>query len=118
MESLFSILDQRASDIISHRLATAVDRANGFYESESSRLIYLRTINPGITEQELDALAFAFKPLESLEGDTIIEQGHQAAALHLLVAGELKVSKKRPDGREVLVAVRGLRAERAQSRAQ
>jgi hypothetical protein len=50
-------LDQRASDIISHRLAAAVDRANGFYESESSRLIYLRTINPGITEQELEALA-------------------------------------------------------------
>ncbi len=57
LESLFSILDQRASDIISQRLAAAVDRANGFYESESSRLIYLRTINPGITEQELEALA-------------------------------------------------------------
>jgi ATP-dependent helicase HepA len=56
LESLFSILDQRASDAIGHRLAAAVDRANGFYESESSRLIYLRTINPGVTEQELEAL--------------------------------------------------------------
>ena len=56
-----------------------------------------------VSRQELDALAFAFMPLESLEGDVVIEEGSPAAALHVVVAGELKVTTKKPDGREVLI---------------
>lgn len=56
-----------------------------------------------VSRQELDALAFAFKPVEMLESDVVIAEGSEADALHLLVAGELKVTRRKPDGRDVLV---------------
>ena len=37
-----------------------------------------------VTRKELDALAFAFKPVEAPEGEVIIEEGYEASALHLL----------------------------------
>ena len=56
-----------------------------------------------MSRPELDALAFAFKPFEAVEGNVLIEQGKEAAALHLVVAGELKVAKRKPDGHDVLI---------------
>lgn len=56
-----------------------------------------------VSRPELDALAFAFKPFEAVEGNVLIEQGKEAAALHLVVAGELKVAKRKPDGHDVLI---------------
>lgn len=56
LEALFDVLDQRASDVIRQRRDAAMENASNVYDSESSRLAYLRTINPGVTEQDLEAL--------------------------------------------------------------
>jgi serine/threonine protein kinase/CRP-like cAMP-binding protein len=55
-----------------------------------------------VSRQELDALSFAFKPLEMLEGDVVIEEGSQAPAMHVIVNGALKVSRKKGN-RDVLI---------------
>jgi len=56
LESLFSVLDQRATEATHQRRRAAIEEANNFYQSESSRLTYLQTINPGLTERDLEAL--------------------------------------------------------------
>ena len=57
LESLFDVLEQRATDAINQRREASLKRANTFYDSETSRLRYLQTINPGITEQDLNVLS-------------------------------------------------------------
>jgi hypothetical protein len=57
LEALFGSLEQRATDATHQRRQAAIEKANHFYQGESSRLTYLKTINPGVTERELDALA-------------------------------------------------------------
>ena len=57
LEALFGSLEQRATDATQQRREAAIEKANHFYQGESSRLTYLKTINPGVTERELDALA-------------------------------------------------------------
>jgi len=57
LESLFDVLEQRATDAINQRREAALKQANAFYDSETSRLNYLQTINPGITERDLNALS-------------------------------------------------------------
>jgi len=57
LESLFDVLEQRATDAINQRREAALKQANAFYDSEISRLTYLQTINPGITERDLNALS-------------------------------------------------------------
>ena len=57
LDALFGSLEQRAIDATHQRRQAAVEKAHHFYRGESSRLTYLKTINPGVTERELDALA-------------------------------------------------------------
>ena len=51
------------------------------------------------TRKELDALAFAFKPSVFSTGDTLIKQGSQTGALHLVVSGSIRLSKKVGEGK-------------------
>ena len=57
LESLFDLLDQRATEVTNHRRDAALAQADDFYKNESTRLDYLRTINPAISMRDLDALS-------------------------------------------------------------
>jgi ATP-dependent helicase HepA len=57
LDALFGSLEQRATDATHQRREAAIEKANHFYQGESSRLTYLKTINPGVTEKDLEALA-------------------------------------------------------------
>ena len=57
LEALFGSLEQRATDATHQRRQAAVEKAHHFYRGESSRLTYLKTINPGVTEKDLEALS-------------------------------------------------------------
>jgi len=57
LDALFGSLEQRAIDATHQRRQAAVEKAHHFYRGESSRLTYLKTINPGVTEKDLEALS-------------------------------------------------------------
>lgn len=57
LESLFGTLNERATDTTAQRREAAIEKASHFYHSESSRIAYLRTINPGVTDGDLEALS-------------------------------------------------------------
>ena len=56
-----------------------------------------------LARPEFDALAFALKPREALAGDVLVEEGKAAPALHLVISGEVRVTRTAADGREVLI---------------
>jgi len=57
LEALFGALEQRATEATCQRREAAIEKANHFYQGESSRLTYLKTINPGVNERDLEALS-------------------------------------------------------------
>ena len=48
----------------------------------------------GLSKKEIDALAFACKPGVYSSGDVLVSQGEKPKHLHLIISGEVKVSRK------------------------
>ena len=57
LESLVDALDRRAVDALTERRDAALKSASIFYEDELSRLAYLSTINPGVTQRDLEVIS-------------------------------------------------------------
>jgi ATP-dependent helicase HepA len=57
LESLVDALDRRAVDALTERRDAALNSATIFYEDELSRLAYLSTINPGVTQRDLEVIS-------------------------------------------------------------
>ena len=57
----------------------------------------------GLSKREVDALAFACKPGLYSDGDIFIQKGDRLKHIHLIVSGEVKVTKPSTNGRQTLV---------------